>query len=122
MKQNKTKNKKKTLSFTFPLINIIGARYFDQGIFPQGDGQHTPLGHPSLEYMTEVSPLQEPQNPFGYYNFPSAQDVSDVVFNINNTDSGNSGKVPHLYMTFGQLLDHDFASVPFSFTSGCKAR
>lgn len=122
MKQNKTKNEKKTLCLTFSLINIIGARYFDQGIFPEGDGLDTPLSHPSLDFVTEDSPLQEPQNPFGYYNFPSAQDVSDVVFNINNTVSGNNGKVPHLYMTLGQLLDHDFASVPFSFTSGCKAR
>lgn len=107
---------------TFSLINIIGARYFDQGIFPEGDGLDTSLGHPSLDFVTEDSQLQEPQNPFGYYNFPSTQDVSDVVFNINKTDSGNSGKVPHLYMTFGQLLDHDFTRFPFSLTSGCKAR
>ena len=59
----------------------------------------TPLGHLSLDFVTEDSQLQEPQNPFGCYNFPSAQDISDVVFNINNTDSGRYGKVPHLYMT-----------------------
>ena len=62
MKQNKTKNEKKTLCLTFSLINIIGARYFDQGIFPEGDGLDTPLSHLSLDFVTEDSPLQEPQN------------------------------------------------------------
>ena len=80
MKQNKTKNEKKTLCLNFSLINIIRATYFDQVIFPEGDGLDTPLGHPSLDFVTEDSPLQELQNPFGYYNFPSAQGVSDVVF------------------------------------------
>lgn len=84
----------------------------------------TPLGHPSLDFVNEDPQIQHPQNPFGFYNFPSAQDVSDIVFNINNTDGGNNGRVPHLFMTFGQLMDHDFAYVlhPSGSSSGCKAR
>lgn len=103
---------------------FIGANYFDVNVFPNGNGLDTPLGHPSLDFVNEDPQIQDPQNPFGFYNFPSAQDVSDIVFNINNTDGGNNGRVPHLFMTFGQLMDHDFAYVlhPSSSSSGCKAR
>ena len=103
---------------------FIGANYFDVKVFPNGDGLDTPLGHPSLDFVNEDPEIQDPQNSFGFYNFPSAQDVSDIVFNINNTDGGNNGRVPHLFMTFGQLMDHDFAYVlhPSSSSSGCKAR
>ena len=92
-----------------------GARYFDEGVFSNGDGLDTPLGHPLLD--------KETVSDFGI-NFPSAQDVSDKIFNINNTDSGNNGKVPHLFMTFGQFMDHDFAYVthPSSSSSGCESR
>ena len=42
-------------------------------------------------------------------NAKTPQDVSDAVFNITRGNNGNSGRVPHLMMTFGQFLDHDFA-------------
>ena len=91
---------------------VAGARYFDKGVFREGDGLDTPLGHPSL-----------PRSPFGF-DFKSAQEVSDIVFNINNTDNGNNGRVSHLFMTFGQLMDHDFAYIlhPSGSSSGCRAR
>ena len=107
-------------------INFVGARYFDQGVFPEGDrdGLDTPLSHSSLDVVNEDPQIQDRQNPFGFYNFPSAQDVSEIVFNINNTDSGNNGRVSHLFMTFGQLMDHDFAYVlhPSGSSSGCNSR
>ena len=76
----------------------------------------TPLGHPLLDNRAISK--------FGLLKFPSAQDISDIVFNINNTDNGNNGRVPHLYMTFGQFMDHDFAYVihPSSSSSGCQRR
>ena len=94
------------------LLCNVGARYFDKGVFREGDGLDTPLGHPSL-----------PRTPFGF-GFKSAQEVSDIVFNINNTDNGNNRRVSHLYMTFGQFMDHDFAYIlhPSSSSSGCRAR
>ena len=93
-------------------------------MFCEGDGLDIPAGHPALDFLNK-DPLNENYlDPFGFERFPSAQDVSDLVFNINNTDSGNNGRVPHLFMTFGQLMDHDFAYVlhPSSTSSGCKAR
>ena len=98
--------------FLFLFHNFIGARYFDRGVFSEGNGLDTPLGHPSL-----------PRAPFGF-GFKSAQEVSDIVFNINNTDNGNNRRVSHLYMTFGQFMDHDFAYIlhPSSSSSGCRAR
>ena len=76
----------------------------------------TPLGHSLLD-NTGISK-------FGLSKFPSAQDISDIVFNINNTDNGNNGRVPHLFMTFGQFMDHDFAYVihPSSLSSECQRR
>ena len=68
----------------------LGAVYFDRG------GFDTPLGHPSLPSEIGVNAI-------------SPQDVSDLVFNITNGNNGNSGRVSHLMMTFGQFLDHDFA-------------
>ena len=47
-------------------------------------------------------------SPFGL-DTKTPQDVSDPVFNITRGNNGNSGRVPHLMMTFGQFLDHDFA-------------
>ena len=47
-------------------------------------------------------------SPFGL-DAKTPQDVSDAVFNITRGNNGNSGRVPHLMMTFGQFLDHDFA-------------
>ena len=93
-----------------------GARYFDVGVFRNANGVDTPLGHPLLD--------NRGISKFGLSKFPSAQDISDIVFNINNTDNGNNGRVPHLYMTFGQFMDHDFAYVihPSSSSSGCQRR
>ena len=107
-----------------PYINFVGVRYFDQGVFPEGDGLDTPLSHSSLDFVNEDPQIQDPQNPFGFYNFPSAQDVLDIVFTIKNTDSGNYGRVSHLFMTFGQLMDHDFAYVLHlsGSSSGCNSR
>ena len=128
IQQNKEKKMRKSSirnSITyFVSCFLIGANYFDVNVFPNGNGLDTPLGHPSLDFVNEDPQIQHPQNPFGFYNFPSAQDVSDIVFNINNTDGGNNGRVPHLFMTFGQLMDHDFAYVlhPSGSSSGCKAR
>ena len=92
-----------------------GAKYFDQGIFPNGNGLDTPLGHPLVDNNTVSE--------FGF-NFPSAQDISDTVFNISDTDNGNSNRVPHLFMTFGQFMDHDFAYVihPSPSSIGCRSR
>lgn len=59
-------------------------------------GFDTPLGHPSLPDPVGVNAI-------------TPQDVSDIVFNISRRDIGNSARAPHLMMTFGQFLDHDFA-------------
>ena len=98
-------------------VNLTGgARYFDVHVFQNGNGLDTPLGHPLLDNRAISK--------FGLSKFPSAQDISDIVFNINNTDNGNNGRVPHLFMTFGQFMDHDFAYVihPSSSSSGCQRR
>lgn len=73
--------------------------YFDRGVFASSHpniGFDTPLGYPSLPPEIDVNTI-------------TPQDVSDLVFNITNGNNGNSGRVPHLMMTFGQFLDHDFA-------------
>ena len=80
-------------------IAFLGATYFDRGVFPSSHsdiGFDTPLGHPSLP------------SPFGL-DAKTPQDVSDEVFNVTFGNNGNSDRVPHLMMTFGQFLDHDFA-------------
>ena len=80
-------------------ITSLEAVYFDRGVFSRKHpdiGFDTPLGHPSLP------------RPFGV-DAKTPQDVSDVVFNITRGNNGNSERVPHLMMTFGQSLDHDFA-------------
>ena len=80
-------------------ITSLGATYFDRGVFPSSHsdiGFDTPLGHPSLP------------SPFGL-DAKTPQDVSDEVFNVTFGNNGNSDRVPHLMMTFGQFLDHDFA-------------
>ena len=80
-------------------ITFLGAVYFDRGVFPSSHpdiGFDTPLGHPSLP------------SPFGV-DAKTPQDVSDEVFNVTFGNNGNSDRVPHLMMTFGQFLDHDFA-------------
>ena len=80
-------------------VTSLEAVYFDRGVFPSSHpdiGFDTPLGHPSLP------------SPFGV-DAKTPQDVSDAVFNITRGNNGNSGRVPHLMMTFGQFLDHDFA-------------
>ena len=80
-------------------ITSSGAAYFDRGVFPSSHpdiGFDTPLGHPSLP------------SPFGV-DAKTPQDVSDEVFNVTFGNNGNSDRVPHLMMTFGQFLDHDFA-------------
>lgn len=97
----KQKKRKQCSRLILTYINFVGARYFDQGVFPEGDGLDTPLSHPSLDFVNEDPQIQDPQNPFGFYNFPSVQDISDIVFNINNTDSGNNGRVPHLFRRLG---------------------
>ena len=121
MKKKKLLN---TVELFFPSFNNLGGRYFDKGVFCEGDGLDIPLGHPALDFLNNNPNNEEYLDPFGFERFPSAQDVADIVFNINNTDSGNNGRVPHLYMTFGQLMDHDFAYVlhPSGSSSGCKAR
>ena len=93
-------------------------------MFCEGDGLDTPAGHPTLDSLTEDQQNTGYVDPFGFERFPSAQDVSDLVFNINNTDTGNNGKVPHLFMTFGQFMDHDFAYIlhPSSTSTGCRSR
>ena len=68
-----------------------GAKYF----YPHG--LDTPYGHPFL-----------PQR-----NVPTPQDVSDEVFQIVNTDQGNRKKVSHIYMAFGQFIDHDIVYMLF---------
>ena len=113
--KEKVKPNKKVIILLF--FNFTeGARYFDEGVFPNGDGLDTPLGHPILD--------NDVISEFGFNKFPSAQDISDTVFNISNRDDGNKGRVPHLFMTFGQFMDHDFAYVihPSSTSSGCRRR
>ena len=114
----------KSVELFFYFFNNLGGRYFDKGVFCEGDGLDIPLGHPALDFLNNNPNNEEYLDPFGFERFPSAQDVADIVFNINNTDSGNNGRVPHLFMTFGQLMDHDFAYVlhPSGSSSGCKAR
>ena len=113
--RRKSSQIKRSLFYYF--LNFTGgARYFDEGVFPNGDGLDTPLGHPLLD--------NDVISEFGFNKFPSAQDISDTVFNISNRDDGNKGRVPHLFMTFGQFMDHDFAYVihPSSTSSGCRRR
>ena len=72
----------------------VGARYFDR------DGLDTPFGHPFLQI-----------NSFQQERVPTAQEVSDFLFNIVDRDIGNNDKVSHIFMTFGQFLDHDLVYV-----------
>lgn len=78
-------------------ISFTGARYFD----PRG--LDTPYGHPFLKQR----------------NVPTAQDVSDKIFEIIDKDQGNAKKVSHIYMTFGQFIDHDLISTLFD-EKACK--
>ena len=122
MKRKKSIRYRKAYFVLF--FNTVGGRYFDKGVFCEGDGLDIPLAHPALDFLNNDPTNEEYLDPFGFERFPSAQDVADIVFNINNTDSGNNGRVPHLFMTFGQLMDHDFAYIlhPSGSSSGCKAR
>ena len=70
---------------------IEGAWYFDQGVFSNGNGLDTPLSHPLVDNNTVSD--------FGF-KFLSAQDISETVFRISDTDNGNKDRVPHLFMTF----------------------
>ena len=92
-----------------------GARYFDQGIFSNSNGLDTPLSH----HLVDNNPVSD----FGF-KFLSAQDISETVFRISDTDNGNKERVSHRFMTFGQFMDHDFAYVihPSPLSIGCKSR
>lgn len=68
------------------------AKYFDD------DGIDTPIGHPSLTDSSERG-------------FPTAQEVSDTVFVIDRQDFGRSNRVSHIFMTFGQFVDHDITLI-----------
>ena len=94
---------------------IEGAWYVDQGVFSNGNGLDTPLSHPLVDNNTVLD--------FGF-KFLSVQDISETVFRICDTDNGNKDRVPHLFMTFGQFMDHDFAYVihPSPSSIGCKSR
>lgn len=92
--------------------SILGAVYFDRGVFPslrRDIGFDTPLGHPSLPDPVGVDAI-------------TPQDVSDIVFNVSWRNIGNSGRAPHLMMTFGQFLDHDFALSLHAKSSACNSR
>ena len=67
---------------------ISAAKYFDE------DGLDTYLGHPSLP--------DEPR---------SAQKISDVMLDVTFTDLGNNKRVSHIFMMFGQFMDHDLAYI-----------
>ena len=113
----KTKVKQKNFQYFYYSLSksIEGARYFDQSVFSNGNGLDTPLSHPLVDNNTASD--------FGF-KFLSAQDISETVFRINGTDNGNKDRVPHLFMTFGQFMDHDFAYVihPSPSSIGCKSR
>ena len=78
-------------------ISFTGARFFDSR------GLGIPHGHPFLKQR----------------NVPTAQDVSDKIFEIIDKDQGNAKKVSHIYMTFGQFIDHDLVSTLFN-GEACK--
>lgn len=75
---------------------ISAAKYFDE------DGLDTPLGHPSLPDETR-----------------SAQEISDIMLDVTFSDLGNNKRVSHIFMTFGQFMDHDFAYVIHGPSSLC---
>ena len=52
----------------------------------------------------------------------SAQAVSDRMFRIRDQDNGNRRRVSHVFMTFGQLMDHDFARVMHGPTDACPEK
>ena len=111
------KVKRKNFQYLYYSLSkfIEGAWYFDQGVFSNGNGLDTPLSHPLVDNNTASD--------FGF-KFLSAQDISETIFRINGTDNGNKDRVPHLFMTFGQFMDHDFAYVihPSPSLIGCKSR
>ena len=53
---------------------------------------------------------------------PSAQAVSDRMFRIRDEDNGNRKRVSHVFMTFGQFMDHDFAYMMHGPTDACAER
>lgn len=75
---------------------ISAAKYFDE------DGLDTPLGHPSLPDETRC-----------------AQKISDIMLDVTFSDLGNNKRVSHIFMTFGQFMDHDFAYVIHGPSSLC---
>ena len=91
------------VTFSFP-----AARYFDS------EGLDTPLGHPAAD-------RNDPRFGSGQ---SSSQDVTDDVFDILNIDQGNKYRVAHVYMTFGQFLDHDIAYILHASgpETDCRAR
>ena len=113
----KTKVKQKNCQYFYYSLSkfIECARYFDHGVFSNGNGLDTPLSYPLADNNTVSD--------FGF-KFLSAQDISETVFRINGTDNGNKDRVPRLFMTFGQSMDHDFAYVihPSPSSIGCNSR
>ena len=53
---------------------------------------------------------------------PSVQTVSDLMFRIRDEDNDNHRRVSHVFMTFGQFMDHDFAHVIHGPTDACPER
>ena len=70
-------------------------------------GTDIPLGHPAAGSAGDMS---------------SAQAVSDRMFRIRDQDNGNRRRVSHVFMTFGQFMDHDFARVMHGPTDACPEK
>ena len=43
---------------------------------------------------------------------PTAHEVSEAIFNVEQTNTGNDNELAVAFMTIGQFLDHDVTEVP----------
>jgi len=53
--------------------------------------------------------------------FPSPQEISDHLFQVADKDYNNPARVAHIFMTFGQFIDHDMVIIEGE-TKKCSAK
>ena len=73
----------------FP-FNLSAAQY--------EDGKDTPRGFPKAPLFKQT--------------LPPPNSISESLFHVETTNTGNYRQLSVLFMTFGQFLDHDMVATP----------